>query len=71
MIVKMVLHGLKSSSVTFKYMLAKAMCNMEHRSSKADPDACLKTATKPNGFRYYMKLLVYSDDVLSISYKLI
>lgn len=69
MIMKMALHGLKSSSSAFRSMLAQVICDMGHRPSRVDPDAYLKSAIKPNGFRYYPMLLVYSDDILSISHE--
>ena len=61
--------GLRSSGAAFRAMLAQVIYDMEYRPSKADPDVYLKPAIKPNGFRYYEMLLVYSDDVLSISHQ--
>ena len=71
MIVKMALHGLKSSGYAFRSILAKVTCDMGYRPSKDDPDANLKLSTKLIGFRCHMKLLAHSNDALSISYKII
>jgi len=69
MIVKMALYGLKSSSAAFRSKLAGVICDLGYRPSKADPDVYLKPAVKPDGFRYYAMILVYSDDILSISHE--
>ena len=69
MIIKMALCGLKSSSPAFRTMLAKVMCDLGFCPSKADPDVCLKPATKPNGFRCHAMFLVCSDDALSMSHE--
>ena len=50
-------------------MLEKFIYYLGYRLLNDDPDFYLKPATKPNGFRYYAILLVYSDDILSISGK--
>ena len=65
MIIKMAFCGLKSSSAAFRTMLAKVTCDLGFRPSKADPDAHLKPATNPKGFRCCAMLLVCSDDALS------
>ena len=49
MIVKMALHGLKSSSAAFRSMLAQVIHDVGCRPSKADPDACLKPAILESG----------------------
>ncbi len=36
--------------------------------SKLDVDVWIKAAGKPNGFAYYELILVYVDDILSISH---
>ena len=68
MIVKMALYGLKSSGAAFRSKLAGVLDDMGHRPSYANPDACLKAATKPDGFTYYEMLLVYVYYVMVISY---
>ena len=69
MIVKIALCGLKSSSAAFRTMLANDVHDLGYCPSKADPGACLKPATKPNGLRYHAMLLVCSDDMLSTSHE--
>ena len=69
MIVKMVLYRLKSSSAAFRSILAEVIYDMGYWPLKADLDVYLKPAIKSNGFQYYEILLVYSDDILSISHQ--
>ena len=67
MIVKKALYGLKSSGAAFRAMLAKTIYNVGYRPTKADPDVWIRPAVKPDGFEYYELVLVYVDDVISIS----
>ena len=47
------------------------MCNLGYHLSRADLDIYLKPVIKSNRFRYYKILLEYSDNILSISHKLL
>ena len=49
MIVRAALCGLKSSGAAFRAKLAKVIWDLNYRPTKADPDACLRPAVKPNG----------------------
>jgi hypothetical protein len=40
---------------------------MGFQSSLADPDECLRAATKEDGEKYYEFVLMYVDDILAIS----
>ena len=66
-IIKIVLCELKSSSTTFRSILAKVIYNAGYYLTKADLDTCIELATKPNRFKYYEILLVCSDYILSTS----
>ena len=67
MIVRKALYGLKSSSASFRTMLANTIRDLGYVPSLADGDVWLKPAVKPNGDEYYEMILCYSDDVLAIS----
>lgn len=67
MLIKKALYGLKSSGAAFHSKLAGTLWDLQYRPSKADPDVWLRLATKANGFKYYEMILVYVDDVISIS----
>ena len=67
-IIKQALYGLKSSGAAFRSFLAETLDDMGYTSSHADPDVWLRPATKPDGEKYYEYILVYVDDILSISH---
>ena len=67
LIVTRALYGLKSSGAAFRALLAETLYDLGYKPSKADPDVWMRPAVKQNGFKYYEYLLVYVDDVLSIS----
>ena len=48
-------------------MFANGMHSIVFVPSKADLDVWMRPATKSNGEQYYEYLLVYVDDILSIS----
>ena len=43
------------------------MDGMGFKSSHADPDVWLRPAVKPDGEKYYEYILVYVDDILTMS----
>jgi Reverse transcriptase (RNA-dependent DNA polymerase) len=67
MVVKKALYGLKSSGAAFRAHLAETLHDLGYSPTKADPDVWIRPAVK-DGFKYYEMLLVYVDDVLSISH---
>ena len=62
------LYGLKSSGAAFRALLAETLYDLNYRPTKADPDAWLRPAAKPDGFEYYVLVLCYFDDVLCMSH---
>ena len=68
MLVKKALYGLKSSGTAFRAHLAETLYDLGYTPTKADPDVWIRPAVKPDGFKYYEMLLVYVDDVLSVSH---
>ena len=67
-IIRKALYGLKSSGAAFRAFLAETLDDIGFKSSVADPDVWLRPATKPDGEKYYEYILVYVDDILSISH---
>ena len=63
----MELYHLKSSGSVFRELLAKRLDEMGFKSSISDPDVRIKPATKSDGEQYYEFILVYIDDILTIS----
>ena len=61
------LYGLKSSGAAWRSHFANDLRDMGFQSSLADPDVWLRAATKANGFECYEYILVYVDDLLTIS----
>jgi hypothetical protein len=49
--------------------MAEKLSSMGFLSSMADPDVWLRAASKPDGESYYEYVLMYVDDILSISCK--
>ena len=62
------LYGLKSSGAAFRSFLAEHLHDIGYTPSKADPDVWMRPGMKPNGFKYWEYVLVYVDDILSISH---
>ena len=67
-IIRKALYGLKSSGAAFREHLAQRLDEIGFKSSTADPDVWLRSATKPDGEQYYEYMLVYVDDLLCISH---
>jgi hypothetical protein len=63
-----VLYELKSSRAAFRVHLAETIYDLGYEPTRADPNAWIRPATKPNGFEYYEMVLVYVDDIRCISY---
>ena len=61
------LYGLKSASFSFRLFMAEKLASMGFLSSMADPDVCLRAATKADGESYYEFVLMYVEDILAIS----
>ena len=63
------LYGLKSSGAAFRAFLAERLDEMNFRSTNVDPDVWLRPSVKHDGEKYYEYVLVYVDDILTISHK--
>jgi hypothetical protein len=61
------LYGLKSASASFRADMAKKLDEMGFKSSVTDPDAWLRPASRPDGEEYYEYILMYVDDILTVS----
>ena len=63
------LYGIRSAGAAFRTHLAECFKTLGYRPCQADPDLWFKAAVRPNdGFEYYCYLVVYTDDILSISH---
>jgi Reverse transcriptase (RNA-dependent DNA polymerase) len=63
------LYGLKTSAFAWRSHLAETLQELGYSSCVADNDVWMRPAVKPNGFKYYEYVLVYTDDILSISHR--
>ena len=61
------LYGLRTSGSAWGSLLSQTLYDMGYLPSKADPDVWLKPGVKKNLEPYYEYILVYVDDILSIS----
>ena len=50
MLVKKELYGLKSSGTEFRAQLSETLDTMDYKPRYAEPDVCIRTEAKPNGF---------------------
>ncbi len=50
-------------------MLSETLIDMDFTSSPADPDVWLRPTTRPDGTELYDYLLVYTDDILAVSWQ--
>jgi len=63
------LYGLKSSGAAWRVHLAQTLQDLGYKSSYADLDVWYRAATMADGFNYYEYVLVYVDDILTISHQ--
>ena len=68
MLITRALYGLKSAGAAFRLFLAITLDDMSFKPSHADPDVWMRPAVKPDKEEYYEYVLVYVDDILSISH---
>ena len=61
------LYGLKISGAAFRAFLSERLDDMGFKSSIAYPDVWMIETTKSDGEEYYEYILVYVDDLLTIS----
>ncbi|KAI2490433.1 Reverse transcriptase (RNA-dependent DNA polymerase) [Fragilaria crotonensis] len=63
------LYGLRSSGKAWRDHMAATLRDHGYTSCKADPDVWMKPRTKPDGFRYWSYILVYTDDILIVDHE--
>ena len=66
-IVERALYGLRSAGASFRQYLAGKIYDLGFKPSAADPDVWMRPATKADGTKYYEYVLVYVDDILTLS----
>jgi hypothetical protein len=66
-IIQCAIYGLKSSGAAWQAHLAQTMYNSKFVSCKADPDVWFRAATKKDGTTYYEYVLIYVDNILTVS----
>ena len=62
-IITRALYGLRSSGKAWRDHMAATLRDFGYVSCKADPDVWMKPKTKPDGFKYWSYVLVYTDDI--------
>jgi hypothetical protein len=62
------IYGLKTSAFAWRSHLAETLRDLGYTSCFADNDVWMRPNQKPNGFKYYEYVLIYTDDILSISH---
>jgi hypothetical protein len=67
MIIRKALYGLKSSGASWRSMISQTMLDADYQNTYADPDVWRRRAVKDDGTHYYELILVYVDDIMSIS----
>jgi hypothetical protein len=63
------LYGLRSSGARWHDHMAATLRDARYKSCKADPDVWMRPETKPDGFKYWSYVLVYTDDLLVIHHE--
>jgi hypothetical protein len=63
------LYGLKGSGASYRNHVANCMHHLGYEPCKADPDLWMMPKTRDDGFEYYAYILIYVDDMLSISHE--
>ena len=62
------LYGLRSSGKAWRNHMSATLRDHGYASCKADPDVWMKPKTKPDGFKYWSYILVYTDDILAVDH---
>ena len=60
---------MKSSGFAWRAHLAETLTSLGFTMCVADNDVWMRAATRPDGSEYYEYVLVYTDDILSVSMK--
>ena len=67
MVIVRALYGLKTSGAAWRNHLSEGLNELGFKSSLADHDVWFKTDINDQGQKYYSYILVYVDDLLTIS----
>jgi hypothetical protein len=68
-LIKRALYGLRSSGKAWRDHMAATLRDYGYSSCKADPDVWMRPKRKPDGFKYWSYILVYTDDILIIDHE--
>jgi hypothetical protein len=63
------LYGLRSSGKAWRDHMAATLRDHGYVSCKADPDVWMKPKTRPDGFKYWSYMFVYTDDILVVDHE--
>jgi hypothetical protein len=63
------LYGLRSSGRAWRDHMAATLRDGGYSSCKADPDVWMHPRTRPDGFKYWSYILVYTDDILIVDHE--
>jgi hypothetical protein len=63
------LYGLRSSGKAWRDHMALTLRDGGKKSCKADPDVWMHPKTRPDGFKYWSYILVYTNDILIVNYE--
>ena len=66
MIIVCELYVLKSSGLSWQYMLAHTLRDIGYQSTYDDPDIWIKMITRTDGIGYHSLVLIYVDDILHL-----
>jgi hypothetical protein len=69
-IITRALYGLRSSGKAWRDHMASTLCETGYSSCKANPDVWVRIKMmKPDGFKYWSYILVYTDDLLVVDHE--
>jgi hypothetical protein len=63
------LYGLRSSGKAWRDHMAATLRDYGYTSCRADPDVWMRPKTKPDGFKYWAYMFVYTDDILVVDHE--
>ena len=69
LIITRALYGLKSAGASYRAFMENQLDKVGFMSSTADPDVWMRPAAKLDGKHYYKYILVYVDDIITVSHK--
>ena len=68
-VIKRALYGLRSSGKAWRDHMASMLQDGGYTSCKADPDVWMRSKMRPDGFKYWLYILVYTDDILVVNHE--